>query len=169
MYEIQINARCEENNTPLVIAVKEGHYDAVKYLLEQKAGTEEGGQYGWTPLMWAALNGKLEIAKLLVQFGANVNACDRYNESCIHLAIRNQHTTIVEFLIESGAEPNKQGEGQMSPFLYAVSKGDYNTSKLLLQYADINEPSMVCFCVLFNTFRREQRHYMKLHKRDILN
>jgi ankyrin repeat protein len=127
------------------MAIKEGHFEAAKFILEQKAGTEEGGQYGWTPLMWASLAGKIEIAKLLVQYGANVNACDKYNESCIHLAIRNLHTSMVEFLIESGAEPNRKGDEQDSPFLCAVNKGDYNTCKLLLQYTNVNDTTAVCF------------------------
>ena len=42
--------------TPLMVAVRRGHYEIIKTLLEHGADIEKAGAYGHNPLMWAAIS-----------------------------------------------------------------------------------------------------------------
>ena len=59
-----------EGHTPLIWAVKSGHFDTVKLLLEYGADPQIPSGSGVTPLMFAVANGHLEIMELLLEHGS---------------------------------------------------------------------------------------------------
>lgn len=67
------DSRDFEENTPLLTAAQEGHYDTAKTLLDQGAHPDSQNVYGYTPLLSAVSRGHLQLAKLLVERGANVH------------------------------------------------------------------------------------------------
>ena len=69
--------RMIKDGTALIIAVAFGHFEVVRYLLEQGADRDKAVRDGATPLHYAAEYGRLKIAKLLMVYGADFNVRDR--------------------------------------------------------------------------------------------
>ncbi len=59
------------NETPLQRAIREGHYDAVKYLLEKGADVNHLRKDGASPFHLAVLSGNAQIVKAVLEAGAN--------------------------------------------------------------------------------------------------
>ena len=68
-----------------MIASINGHFEVVRYLLEQGADRDKADRNGYTSLHYSAGNGDLEIAKLLMVYGANLNAKSDYDELAIDM------------------------------------------------------------------------------------
>lgn len=67
----EINCIEEEyQSTPLGMAVRWGHIEMVKYLLQQGANPNKAGASWATPLAWAKKKGFVEIEKVLAEAGA---------------------------------------------------------------------------------------------------
>ncbi len=75
-----------EGLTPLLFAVREGHADAVKVLLDAGARLEEPASDGTTPLYMAIVNAHWELAASLLDRGANPNTNARGITPLIQLA-----------------------------------------------------------------------------------
>jgi ankyrin repeat protein len=73
--------------TGLLYAVREGHLDTVRVLLDAGANIEQADANGVTPLIMAILNNRIEVAQLLVHRGANANASDWYGETALWAAV----------------------------------------------------------------------------------
>ena len=88
---IEVMAR--DNNTPLHLAVQNGHTSTVKLLLQEGASTEGTmSKYGYTPspLHYAIqhLHLHTDIVELPLERGALTEATDEYNNTPLHLAAR---------------------------------------------------------------------------------
>ena len=73
--------------TPLLYAVREGHEDVVKLLLDAGANIEKADADGVTPLLMAVLNGHVALAQSLIARGANVNVSDWYGQTPLWSAV----------------------------------------------------------------------------------
>lgn len=101
---VDVNAKTDDDFTPLHVAAQEGHVEVVKFLLDGDANVNFKNKHGWTPLHLA--NEQRWIAKETMN-KANIQ---RGNE-------------IVNILIEHGAELNCR----KSPLLQvAVERGIFN-------------------------------------------
>lgn len=92
--------------SPLFIACRRGHVEAVKFLLENSSSeiVNQTAIKDMTPLHSAVYNNHLEVVKLLIKFGANINAClDNGYETPLMLANLKHHTKIESYLLANGA------------------------------------------------------------------
>jgi ankyrin repeat protein len=64
---VNINARDEDGNTPLLLASADGYTDMVEVLLKHWADVDAKNKYGWTALMWASTFGKKDVVEMLLQ------------------------------------------------------------------------------------------------------
>ena len=71
--------------TPLFDAVEQGHFTAVKCLVENGADTENTGGLGFTPLYIAVENGRLDIVKYLISKKANIFVKTKLNGGLLHV------------------------------------------------------------------------------------
>jgi ankyrin repeat protein len=63
-----------QNTSPLYMATRLGHAEAVKVLLEGGAKVDaEFDEDGWTPLVLACKDGNVKVARVLLEHGADVN------------------------------------------------------------------------------------------------
>ncbi|CAF1299196.1 unnamed protein product [Adineta ricciae] len=86
--------------SPIHYACRSGHFNVVKYLLEQDVTlVEDVDVEQWTPLHYACNNGHLNIVKLLTEYNANVRAKDNYlNQTPIQFAMYRNFEDVVHFL-----------------------------------------------------------------------
>jgi len=76
-YSQLIDEPDNSDSTPLVISIKNEHYDLANFLLLQGADIDYTNRLNQSALFWAAANNNLEAAFFLLEAGANINLIDR--------------------------------------------------------------------------------------------
>lgn len=104
----------EEQDTPLINAIKKGHTDIVILLLRAGAGPEESCKSG-TPLEIASRLGHKSIVGSLIEFGADVNAKGIVFRDALTAATSTTHAQIeiIKVLLENGARPSAKPRVQL--------------------------------------------------------
>ncbi len=126
------------NSTALMSAIKSGHYDTVKLLLEQGVDVNTQDSNQDTALILAAWYRHNNIGELLLEYKANVNTRDKTGNTPLILATRKSCSGLIKSLLEKGADINAQNNYGESALMYAY-KNDQDTVNLLLdQGANIN-------------------------------
>ncbi|MEO5925534.1 MAG: ankyrin repeat domain-containing protein [Bryobacteraceae bacterium] len=109
--------------TPLLFAVRQGHMDTVKALVDAGADLNIPEPDGTTALVMAIINFHYDIAAYLLDKGADVNAADIRGRSALYAAVdqknldisnrppakvedKNTPETLIRQLIAKGANPN---------------------------------------------------------------
>ena len=98
------NASDKYRYTPLMYAVKRGHLEATKYILDMEVDIDYPAKNGFTPLILASYIGHLDIVKLLVGLGANIVAVDNNKMMAIHYAAYRNHAKIVRVIAKRMVE-----------------------------------------------------------------
>jgi ankyrin repeat protein len=122
-----------DGDTPLLLAVGEGHMLLVTTLIEAGANVNaQSGRYGYSPLMLAASQGIVPLMQKLVHGGAQINARSTMGQSALYLAAFKGHFEAAEFLINAGADINAKDEVGQTPLYLAAAYGHDNLVSLLL-------------------------------------
>ena len=103
--DVPVKATTRMKDTPLILAVKGGHFTATEILLRSK-GTSvivEDGQ-AQQPIHHATRAGSVEIFNLLISNGAKIAVENAFGWHPIHIAVAYGHTTLVDRLIERFAK-----------------------------------------------------------------
>ncbi|XP_031422453.1 ankyrin repeat and SAM domain-containing protein 1A isoform X3 [Clupea harengus] len=109
-FDPYINAKNNDNETPLHCAAQYGHSDVVRLLLEELTDPTMRNNKFETPLDLAALYGRLEVVRLLLSAHPNLLSCNTKKHTPLHLASRNGHLSVVEVLLDAGMDINYQTE-----------------------------------------------------------
>ena len=139
--------------TPLSIAIKYGHLDLVKHLVEKRSASmdiifKDGGNM--TPLMYASCLGDLHIVKYLVEekevnidtsFKVNYIWYNDYDEehsrdeilTALICAVKNNHLHIVQYLVEKGAKINDEAFSYINPVVFAAHLNNTEIVKCLVE------------------------------------
>jgi ankyrin repeat protein len=88
--------------TPLHIAVLNGHKIVAELLLTYGANVGAKDNYGLTPLHAAAAGGCKEAVELLLTWKADVNAKDNDGDTPLHAAVAGGNKDIIELLRRNG-------------------------------------------------------------------
>ncbi|XP_077597033.1 ankyrin repeat and SAM domain-containing protein 1A isoform X2 [Stigmatopora nigra] len=103
-FDPYINAKNNDNETPLHCAAQYGHSQVVQLLLEELTDPTMRNNKFETPLDLAALYGRLEVVKLLLSAHPNLLSCNTKKHTPLHLASRNGHLSVVEVLLDAGMD-----------------------------------------------------------------
>ena len=125
-YQLNELVAAQGGLTPLLLAAREGHIEAVKALLDAGADLNQPSAGDRTaPLLMATINGHFDLAKFLLDKGADPKAAAENNATPLYAALNcewapkalypqpraqvNQKTTYLELmkaLLDKGADPN---------------------------------------------------------------
>ncbi|CAL8367454.1 unnamed protein product [Lota lota] len=109
-FDPYINAKNNDNETPLHCAAQYGHTQVARLLLEELTDPTMRNNKFETPLDLAALYGRLEVVKLLLTAHPNLLGCNTKKHTPLHLASRNGHLGVVEVLLDAGMDINYETE-----------------------------------------------------------
>ena len=145
-----VEAKDENGNTPLLVAVKACRYHGVDCnpsykvaeLLLQNGANVEAKDENWEAPLIVALKlagytgidwkGRYKLLELLLRKGANVEAKDKYGESPLITAINgfkysdadwNAQKKVVELLLQKGANVQVEARNRRKPIHYLLDVG----------------------------------------------
>ncbi|MBO4520058.1 MAG: ankyrin repeat domain-containing protein [Alphaproteobacteria bacterium] len=99
---VDVNARNDRGETPLMMAANEGNLDICKWLVNEKgADINARNDDGETPLMYANC---FQIVTFLVEAGANVNEENEEGKTALNYAIYGNNFDTFRYLVEHGAD-----------------------------------------------------------------
>jgi ankyrin repeat protein len=129
---LDVNARNEENDTPLLVAAKHGRTEAVKLLLEKGADVEARNDARMTALTAAAAKGAVDAVKALAARGADVNHKTADGSGALALAAANGHPETVQALLDAGADVRARTNSGKTALAVAAGAGNTAAAKLLI-------------------------------------
>ncbi|TGJ79197.1 hypothetical protein E0Z10_g9568 [Xylaria hypoxylon] len=131
--QYDINAKCPQEKTILMLAAEKGFVVLVKVLLQMGADTLAADSFGRTPLHFASSGGHAEIAELLINGGANIATADRGGIKPLDSAATYGRTEVARLLLDRGADilAITSSEGY-TPLHIAASYDSIEIAKLLI-------------------------------------
>ena len=119
-----VDARDNDNCTPLHWASEQAHPEVVRSLLKRGADAGARDNDNSTPLHCASQQGHLEVVRVLVKHGVEVNVRDHTNWTPLHGASLYGHQEVVQFLLEHGADPRASDQGGWTSLQWPSYNGD---------------------------------------------
>lgn len=140
---IKINEPIHCTNTPLHVAVMEGHVSVTELLLELGANVSVRNEHQETPLDCAARfanenrNEKGEeeiyhIIKLLLEKGADPNEVCRWENTPFHTALEHRSPKVIQLLLDAGASIEMPNVLMESAMQFAALNKDVAVIELIL-------------------------------------
>jgi len=136
--DMDINARNDDKETPLFLAVAENNILIAELLLDAGADTNiSGGHGGNSRLHIAAANENEHLVKSLLTHGARINERNEDGETALIIAAIKGNNYITGTLLEHGADFTYADQDEHTALYYAA-EGGYNdiTEKLLIAGAE---------------------------------
>jgi ankyrin repeat protein len=118
----------------LVVAARDGDFEAVRTLIAQRVFVNEPARDGSTAVLWAVHHSDLRMVRALVAAGAFLNTPNRYGVTPLLEASRAGDTPIIAELLKAGADVKKSAhpEGE-TPLMAASRVGKLDAVELLLE------------------------------------
>ena len=102
-----VDAKDEDGNTSLIIAIERSDEQFTGFLLNKGADPNLAGKGGDTPLIAAARVGFEQAMEWLLQLGAKVDGSNRMGETPLIIAVQQRDLQVVKLLLRHGANPDK--------------------------------------------------------------
>ena len=87
VFHIHQSIRNNDGDTPLDLALINGHVAVIKYLIEQCNNKNIQNNKGWTPLHYASYYGFTDIVKYLIKNGSDPSIKDEKEKTPLDYAI----------------------------------------------------------------------------------
>ncbi|XP_067878956.1 ankyrin repeat and death domain-containing protein 1A-like isoform X2 [Heterodontus francisci] len=109
--QCQINVLSSQNLNALHYAVRQGHRDVCRLLVEEGIDLNAVGKYACIHL--AVKHDFAQLVRLLIDAGCDINIVDHRQQSALHLAVERRQLAIVEMLLKANIDlqlQDKQGK-----------------------------------------------------------
>ncbi|MEO3406930.1 ankyrin repeat domain-containing protein [Mucilaginibacter sp. CAU 1740] len=128
---INLNAKDENGNTPLIAAVKNNQDKIANLILQTDVRVDSKDADGNTALMIAADKGSDAIVGLLLHYYPNTNTRNANGATALMMAVNNGNANAVKSLLEHGANPKIKDKQHKAAIDYA-KEGDKQQMAALL-------------------------------------
>jgi ankyrin repeat protein len=102
-----VDAKDEQGNTGLIVAISRSDEDWTGFLLNKGADPNLAGKGGDTPLIAAARVGFGQAVEWLIALGAKVDASNRMRETPLIIAVQQRNLPLAKLLLSRGADPDR--------------------------------------------------------------
>ncbi|XP_049811721.1 protein TANC2 isoform X1 [Schistocerca nitens] len=134
-----ISAVNNKELSPLLVAVKEGHWAVAERLLQHHAPLEQCDPAGRTPLLVAAAEGHVCLIELLLDRGACLLKQDREGLTALSWACLRGRIQAAQCLLDRGAAVNHADKTGRTPLDLAAFQGSAGLVQLLMEKGAIIE------------------------------
>ena len=114
--KIDVEARSQQDESPLMLASLKGLSEIVRQLIEKGADVNKPG---WTPLHYAATHGHVQIMTLLLDNEAYIDAGSPNGSTPLMMAAMYGTPSAVKLLLEAGADPLLQNDQGLTAIDFA--------------------------------------------------
>ncbi|CDK31056.1 ankyrin repeat domain-containing protein [Candidatus Babela massiliensis] len=137
---LDIDAKDEEGNTALILAIKKNKKDLAKLLIKNKADTNSKNSTGYTALMIAIARDDKDLVEMLIINGADINAQDNRGYTPLIVSICKGQKDLVELLIKNNnININAKDNNGWNALIWAIKKDSLLLMELLTKNGiDIN-------------------------------
>lgn len=130
-FKADVNHIDRQGRTPLLVAIRQGHYHVARYLRSQGAEIHLDDTAVSGEICALASAGQLEKLKLMVECGCSINAADYDQRTGLHLAASTGNLTSVQELLALGADINVKDRWGNTPLNDAVREGNFKVARVL--------------------------------------
>jgi ankyrin repeat protein len=102
-----VEARTEQDESPLMMAALRGHLEMARKLIDRNADVNKTG---WTPLHYASTSGHLAIIELLLEHHAYIDAESPNGTTPLMMAAHYGSSAAVKLLLQAGADPSLKNQ-----------------------------------------------------------
>ncbi|KAL4443923.1 hypothetical protein ABPG75_011660 [Micractinium tetrahymenae] len=131
-FGVAVDARDEQQRTPLLAAVAGGHQSTASALLDAGADVNATDEDGNTALATAALNRHEGLIPLLLAAGANPDLANAAGCTPLFCAAGRCSAAAVHALLAAGAQPGAENLQLQTPLHHACQEGRSEAASLLL-------------------------------------
>ncbi len=131
-----LNARTENNWTPLMLATIKGHTETVQTLLDKGAEINAQNNKGWTALMFAVSMSDVETMRLLLTKRADANVTDNEGKTALMQAASENNLDSVRVLLEYKADENVADRAGETVLSIATRRNSTQIVELLQKAAE---------------------------------
>ncbi|XP_030648664.1 receptor-interacting serine/threonine-protein kinase 4 isoform X3 [Chanos chanos] len=129
-----VNAKDEDQYTPLHFAAQNGDEALTRLLLDRNASINEADSQGRTPTHIACHHGQENVVRVLLSRGADVRVRGKDDWTALHLAAWKGHLGIVKLLVkQAGADVDGQTADGRTPLHLASQRGQYRVARILVE------------------------------------
>ena len=144
--EEEVTQAAARGDTALIIAVRQGHTDTVRYLLDHGADVNRANRQNESALFVAAELGQANIMRALLSKGADPNATEKENRTSsftvalstigrntvLIKAAQHGHAEVTQILLDAGALPNVSGFLGKTALFWTAERGHFGVAQVLL-------------------------------------
>lgn len=131
----KIDARDQDGQTALMMAVKSGDLSIINGLLAYQANPNLQDHDGWTAAMYGVRSNEPKIFRLLGKFKADFNKVNKDGLTALALAVVENKANAAVAMLDNQANPDTaMGEAKYNAMMLAVKKGNLSLVQTLLQY-----------------------------------
>jgi len=153
-----VNAKTQEDVTPLMYAAQNGNKEILEMLLASGASVNEKPTDGFSALSSACLFNHLDVAITLIENNADINTFNIYGATPLMIASAYGYYIIADMLLFYGAEKELKDEYGNTALNSAATHGFFDIVALLLDKgADINTKDIYGFTPLMSAVIKNEK------------
>jgi uncharacterized protein len=136
--QTNVEARTEQDESPLMMAALKGQLDMARRLIGKGADVNKPG---WTPLHYAATHGHLSIMQLLLDEHAYIDAESPNGTTPLMMAALYGTAEAVKLLLEAGADPLLKNQLGLTAIDMALQGNRKDASELIAASIRARQPA----------------------------